>query len=202
MQEAVPVNTGSMVAVMGVDEDSLKAKITENSELLVEIANINSPGQIVLAGRKDDMAKFSEILNAGGAKTIPLNVSAPLHCSLMKPAADKLALDLDKTEFQDAKINVYSNFTANLINSGEEARQCLKDQVCGTVNWTKQIQNIISNEVISSAIEFGPNGVLSKLMKRIDPKIARHEIYDSKSLEATSTSILGDRANVTLWVND
>ena len=189
MQNAVPVDAGAMIAVMGMDEEPLQDLINKNPNLLVEIANINSPGQIVLAGEKAAIGEFSTQLSSAGAKVIPLNVSAPFHCSMMKPAADQLALDLDKTTFNEPKITIYSNFTANKIASGNEAKTRLKEQVCGTVKWTKQMQNMIANEAVDTAVEFGPGGVLTKLLKRIDAKIARHEVYDSVSLGSVKSKL-------------
>jgi [acyl-carrier-protein] S-malonyltransferase len=107
----------------------------------------------------------------------------------MKPAADLLAADLDKINFNAPKFPVYSNFMAQKITDAETARQCLKDQVCGTVKWTSQMKNIISNENISTCIEFGPGGVLTKLMKRIDSSVKRYEVYDSESLILANSNL-------------
>lgn len=189
MQEAVPVGTGSMLAVMGMEAEKLQQILNNNPKLLVEIANINSPGQVVLAGKKEDVDACSSILSAEGGKTIPLNVSAPFHCSLMKPAADALSKDLDNITFKEPAIPVYSNFTSKKINSSAEARKCLKDQVCGTVSWTSEIQNICEFEGIDATVEFGPGGVLSKLMKRINPLPTRYEIYDYPSLNKTKENL-------------
>lgn len=189
MQQAVPVGTGAMLAVMGMETEALQNILDQNSHLLVEIANINSPGQIVLAGKKEDIGIITELLGKEGAKTIPLNVSAPFHCSLMKPAAELLTKDLDAITFNEPKIPVYSNYTTKRIMSGEEARQCLKDQVCGTVNWTSQIKNICEAEGIEATIEFGPGGVLTKLMKRIHAVPARFEVFDLDSLTKVRSSL-------------
>jgi len=189
MQEAIPVGVGAMVAVMGMDEDKLRDSLANFNNGVVEIANINSPGQIVLAGEKQAVSKFTEVLNGLGAKTILLNVSAPFHCGLMKPAADKLALDLDKVEFKAPEIKAYSNFSTKEIKTAEDAKNLLKEQVCGTVNWTKELLNIFEENDVQSSIEFGPGGVLSKLMKRINPKISRFEVFDFASLENAKSKL-------------
>ena len=189
MQEAVPVNTGSMAAVMGVEESELNQLIDLNPLKKVEIANINSPGQIVIAGERLNVEEFCKILATQGAKVIPLKVSAPFHCSLMKPAAEKLAADLDQIEIATPKIAIYSNFTAQQMRTSDEIRKNLKDQVCGTVRWTQQMQNLVREQASTSSIEFGPGGVLTKLMKRIEPSISRYEIFDFESLENTKSKI-------------
>jgi [acyl-carrier-protein] S-malonyltransferase len=181
MQESVPVGKGSMVAVMGPSEDELVEYIREGAKGVVEIANLNSPGQTVLSGEAEAMKDFSGFLSGKGAKVIPLNVSAPFHSSLMKPAADKLSSDLDAITFNKPEFPVYSNFTAREITTGDEARDLLKKQVCGTVRWTSEMKNLMEEQSITHAIEFGPGGVLSKLLKRTIPEVKRFEVSDPES---------------------
>jgi len=190
MQEAVPLGKGAMSAVMGPSEEEILNYIKDGAEGIVEVANLNSPGQIVLAGEAAAMAKFGEFLATKGAKVIPLKVSAPFHSSLMKPAADALAKDLDSTTFSEGKFTVYSNVTAQKINSPEEARELLKKQVCGTVRWTNEINAIINENNVTHSIEFGPGGVLSKLLKRTIPEVIRHEVYDPTSAEKAKDAVL------------
>ena len=136
MQEAVPVGLGGMLAVMGLGEEEILdfcSKVTgsDGNGGIVEIANLNCPGQTVVAGDKKGLAEFQDI--ASGSKIIPLNVSAPFHCSLMKPAADNLAKDLDAISFNEPKIPVVANVTAKAIASAEESKELLKQQVCSSV---------------------------------------------------------------------
>lgn len=183
MQEAVEPGAGKMVAVMGPNEDEIRAALAEVKEGVAEIANFNSPGQTVVAGDNLGVDTFARVLQERGGKIIPLNVSAPFHCSLMKPAADKLARDLDAISFQDPAFPIYANVTGHAVETGEQARDLLKQQVCGSVRWTDCILNAVSERGITHAVEFGAGGVLSKLLKRIKPEVARFEVPDLQSLE-------------------
>lgn len=183
MQEAVPFGKGAMAAVMGPSEEEITNYIKEGASGVVEIANLNSPGQTVLSGEVDAMKSFYAFLAEKGAKVIPLNVSAPFHCSLMEDAAVKLSSDLDAITFNDPKFPVYANYTAKLIDSGSSARELLKKQVCGTVRWTSQVTNLVSEQSITHAIEFGAGSVLSKLLKRTLPDVKRFEVSDPESAE-------------------
>lgn len=189
MQEAVPVGTGSMLAVMGPTEAEILGLIKDKANGIVEIANLNSPGQTVLAGEKNAMDAFSTCLSESGAKVIPLNVSAPFHCSLMKPAEISLSKDLDSTSFSDPKLRVYANFTAKQVGSAEEAKELLKKQVCGTVRWTELVTRMLEESSCSTTIEFGPGGVLSKLLKRTVPSTKRYEVSNPESLKKTLESL-------------
>ena len=183
MQEAVAEGEGSMIAVMGKTEEELNEVITTVEKGIVEIANLNCPGQIVVAGDTTGLAEFTEKMSGG--KLIPLNVSAPFHCSLMKPASDKLNKDLDATTFKTPNITVYANYTAKQLTSAEDAREQLKQQVCGSVRWTDSVTQMIAEKNVATCIEFGPGGVLQKLMKKIDSSVARHAIFDTASKEKT-----------------
>ena len=183
MQEAVEPGAGKMVAVMGADESAIRAAIGSVSNGVAEIANLNSPGQTVVAGDVPGVDAFSAAVLAAGGKVIPLNVSAPFHCSLMKPAADKLAKDLDALTFKDPEFPIYANVTAAAVKTGAEARELLKKQVCGSVRWSESMTNAVQSEDITHAVEFGAGGVLSKLLKRIAPGVARIEIENMAGLE-------------------
>lgn len=189
MQEAVPLGVGAMIAVMGPTEEEILNLLNNNADGVVEIANLNSPGQTVLAGEKTAVEKFSKVLSENNAKVIPLNVSAPFHCSLMKPAELALTKDLDTTTFNDPKIDVYANFTANKVKTGEEARDLLKKQVCGTVRWTELVSRMLEESGSDTTIEFGPGGVLSKLLKRTVPQTKRYEVSDPASLVKTREAL-------------
>lgn len=190
MQEAVPAGTGKMLAVMGPNEEEIAKRIRAVSTGTVEIANLNCPGQTVVAGDNEGLDAFAAGLGAT-AKLIPLNVSAPFHCRLMQPAAEALARDLDAIRFQDPKFPIYANVTAAIVRTGEQARELLKQQVCATVRWTDSMQNMIAEQAITLAVEFGPGGVLSKLLKRIGDAVARTEIFDSPSLKRARV-VLGE----------
>ncbi len=186
MQEAVAPGAGKMVAIMGPTEAEIQGIIDEVDIGVKEIANLNSPGQTVVAGDVAGVDAFSEKMKEQGAKVIPLQVSAPFHCSLMKPAADKLALDLDAITFNDPSFPVYCNSQARAVTTGAEARECLKEQVCASVRWTDSMNNMIEEQNIERVIEFGAGGVLSKLMKRINKDIARSEVFDPESAKTIS----------------
>jgi [acyl-carrier-protein] S-malonyltransferase len=182
MQEAVPQGQGKMVAVMGPGEQEIRAVIGALEEGIVEIANLNCPGQTVVAGEAKAIDIFAEKMSAAGGKIIALNVSAPFHCSLMKPAADKLAKDLDAITFCPPKFSVYSNVSATPIAGAEEAREGLKKQVCSSVRWTESMLKMTQQEQVTHTVEFGAGGVLTKLMKRINSGVARVEVSNPASL--------------------
>lgn len=183
MQEAVPQGQGKMIAVMGPTEKEIQEVINTISSGVVEIANLNSPGQTVVAGDVLGVDTFAPAIQAKGAKVIPLNVSAPFHCRLMQSAAEKLSKDLDAISFNALQFPIYANFSAEAITDPDEAKELLKKQVCGSVRWTDCMLNAIHDQGINSAIEFGCGSVLSKLLKRISPETKRQEVYDLKSLE-------------------
>jgi len=176
MQEAVPKGAGGMLAVMGLSEEDILGFCSKVTQGVAEIANLNCPGQTVVAGDKKGLAEFQDI--ASGSKIIPLNVSAPFHCSLMKPAADNLAKDLDAITFSEPKIKVVANVTAKEITSADESRELLKQQVCSSVRWTDSVNYLVNNLSINETIEFGPGGVLTKLCKRINKEIKREQFDD------------------------
>ena len=184
MQEAVPAGAGKMVAILGPADDDVRKAAGEVTSGVAEVANLNCPGQTVAAGDAAGIDAFAEIMKGRGAKVIPLNVSAPFHCSLMKPAADALKRDLDATNFADPQFPVYTNVTGRAITSGAEARKMLHDQVCSAVRWTESMQNMIKDLAPQAFIEFGAGGVLSNLMKRIDKSQTRLEIHNPATLAA------------------
>lgn len=171
MQAAVPVGTGKMVAVLGKEVAEINDALAKINSGVAEIANINAPGQIVVAGSVEGIAKFSEVM--AGTKMIELPVSAPFHCSLMKPAEEKLREDLAKITFNKPSFPVYANFSAAPVNDPEEIRESLAKQVCGTVRWVESMNKAIAEHNPSEAVEFGYGAVLSGLLKRIKPDLAR-----------------------------
>ena len=169
MQEAVPAGAGAMAALLGGDRETIANICKEVGN--VWPANFNSPGQVVISGTKEAVEQAGIKLKAAGVKKIiPLSVSAPFHCPLMRPAADKLAAQLDKITFHDAKVPVYANVTAKPVTSAAEIKQLLVKQVTGSVLWEDSIKNMVADGV-TSFIEVGPGKVLAGLIKKIDPAV-------------------------------
>jgi [acyl-carrier-protein] S-malonyltransferase len=178
MQEAVPSGVGKMAAILSKEVAEIEDAIKKVSCGCVSIANINAPGQVVIAG--DTNAVDEAISNLGTVKAIPLQVSAPFHCPLMKPAEISLSKDLDALTFKDAKFPVISNFTAKATQSAAELKQNLKDQVCGRVRWVESTQLAAEQFGITSVYEFGAGNVLTGLIKRIDSNLERVNIYSGQ----------------------
>jgi [acyl-carrier-protein] S-malonyltransferase len=182
MQEAVPVGTGRMVAVLGKEVSELQSAIDASGVEVAEIANINAPGQIVVAGSVAGVAGFVEKL--GAAKVIDLPVSAPFHCSLMKPAEERLRKDLASIEFKAPKFPVYQNFTASFSTDPETIRENLALQVCGRVRWVECVENAVREKSPTAAWEYGAGNVLTGLVKRINPNVSRVNIDSPESLSS------------------
>ena len=189
MQEAVPAGAGKMLAVLGPSEEEIMQAISSLEENRTEIANLNSPGQTVVAGDSASIDQFAAHLKEQGVKAIPLNVSAPFHCSLMQSAADNLARDLDAITFADPRFPVYSNVTATATTTGETAKQLLKQQVTGSVRWTESMLNMIKEQDICCTVEFGSGSVLTKLQKRIAASVPRYEISDPATMQSTAEAL-------------
>lgn len=180
MQEAVPVGTGRMVAVLGKEVAELQAAIDASGVEVAEIANINAPGQIVIAGSLAGVAGFVEKL--GTAKVIDLPVSAPFHCSLMKPAEQRLRVDLAGITIKTPKFPVYQNFTASFTNDPEAIRENLALQVCGRVRWVECVENVLKEKTPDVVWEYGAGNVLTGLVKRINSAVPRVNIDSPESL--------------------
>ncbi len=166
MQEAVPIGQGIMLAILG-------AKINDIQDLLnsfkdkgvCEIANDNAEGQVIVSGDKNSVTSFKSLLKEKKIKSIPLKVSAPFHCSLMKPAADKMRDKINNINFQKPKHSILSNVTAKIEKNPESIKKLLIDQIFSTVKWRETIINI-SKEGVSNFIEIGPGKVLTGMVKR------------------------------------
>lgn len=169
MQEAVAVGQGAMSAVIGLDGPAVAAACAEiagETGEAVSAANFNSPEQTVIAGTAGAVAKASELLKQRGAKRVlPLPVSAPFHCALMKPAEENLAPFLDAAPFADLSVPVVTNVDVLANLSGEEAREALRRQVCSPVRWVETVERLARDT--AGAIEVGPGTVLAGLAKRI-----------------------------------
>lgn len=184
MQEAVPVGEGTMAAVLGLDREKILECCKNASQYgVVEVANYNSPGQIVISGKTSAVEHASKLCKEAGAKKIiPLQVSAPFHCSLMRPAADKLAKELDEISFNDAIIPVVSNFTAKPAVNAQELKQLLIKQITGSVLWEDSVNEMI-NLGVDSFVEIGAGRVLTGLIKKISESVKIYNIEDSLSLK-------------------
>ena len=166
MQEAVPLGKGSMIAVLGLKIDELnnlikKAKIKG----VCEIANDNAEGQTIISGDMESINSLKDILKENKKKFIPLNVSAPFHCSLMKPAAVKMKEKINLINFEKPKFDVVCNVTSKPENNPEKIKKLLIDQICSTVRWRESLINMAEVE-INNFIEIGPGKVLSGMAKR------------------------------------
>jgi [acyl-carrier-protein] S-malonyltransferase len=175
MQEAVPEGVGAMAAIIGLPAPEVAAACGEaarESGLVVSPANANSPEQTVIAGHAEAVARASEICKARGAKrALPLPVSAPFHCALMKPAADGLAPSLDALAIGTPRIPVVTNVDASAASSAEEIRSALKRQVVSCVRWVETI-HFLADHGVTRALEIGPGSVLAGLVKRTRGEIA------------------------------
>lgn len=183
MQTAVPLGEGTMAAILGLDHNIVKDICAKASEKgVVEAANINSPGQIVISGTVAGVAEASRLCKEAGAKrVIELQVSAPFHSSLMKPAADKLAEELNKITMKNASIPVVSNVTADYVTDAQTIKELLIKQMTSPVQWENSIMKL-SNDGFDNFIEIGPGKVLTGLIKKINPKALIHNVGDAASL--------------------
>jgi [acyl-carrier-protein] S-malonyltransferase len=171
MQEAVPAGRGKMVAVLGKEPAELEPLAAAAKSGIAQIANVNAAGQVVVAG---DVAGIDEfVAKLVGAKVMPLQVSAPFHCVLMKPAEEKLSKDLDAVTISRAAFPIYANYSAAAAQEPADIRRLLKQQVCGRVRWVECMQHAIAEKKPDVAVEFGAGNVLAGLLKRIAPELAR-----------------------------
>src|SRR6266550_5692003 len=161
MQEAVPVGAGAMAAILGADLDVVMTACEEAAQGQVcSAANINSPGQVVIAGDTAAIDRAIGLLRERGAKrAMKLNVSAPFHCALMQPAQERLAVDLDGIPFKDLAIPIVTNVDAKAINLGADARDALVRQVSQPVRWLQSVEFLI-NQGVQTLVEIGPGKVL------------------------------------------
>jgi [acyl-carrier-protein] S-malonyltransferase len=189
MQEAVPVGTGAMAAVMGADLATVEEACREAQQTEVcSPANINSPNQIVIAGHAAAVDRAVALLKERWSKrAIKLNVSAPFHCELMMPAQERLAAELDKLEFHDLRLPLVTNVDAAAITSGEDAREALVRQVSQPVRWLESVQLLI-REGVQRFIEVGPGKVLCGLVRQIERDANCLNVGDTESLEKAVTS--------------
>ena len=166
MQEAVPVGTGAMAAVIGGELGEIERVCKEASrDQICSIANFNSPGQAVIAGNTEAVDRAIELLSGVAKRVIKLKVSAPFHCALMKPAQDRLATDLEQLNFNEPAMPVVTNVDARPTTAPGELRDALVRQVSAPVRWLESMQLLIQQGV-DTFIEAGPGKVLSGLMRQ------------------------------------
>ncbi|HEY3859039.1 MAG TPA: ACP S-malonyltransferase [Gammaproteobacteria bacterium] len=185
MQEAVPAGQGAMAAIIGLDDDSVRAACAEAAQgEVVEAVNFNAPGQVVIAGTKAAVERAGEVCKAKGAKrALPLPVSAPSHCALMKPAAERLAQKLATLDIQPPRIPVLHNVDVSAHAKPDEIRAALKAQLYSPVRWVETVQKLARDGAVKQ-IEFGPGRVLAGLARRIDKSVEAYSVYDPTTLQA------------------
>jgi len=194
MQDAVPVGTGAMAAILGMESGKVRAVCEATMQATGEVAeavNFNDPLQTVIAGSKAGVEKACEALKAAGAKrALPLPVSAPFHSSLMKPAAERLRERLESLELGEPRIPVINNIDVALEVDADRIRDALYRQAFGPVRWVECIQAIQARG-ISCVVECGPGKVLAGMVKRIDAGLTGLAVYDPASL-AEAKGLLND----------
>jgi len=184
MQEAVPVGLGAMAALLGMPAAAVEDICREAAQgEVVSPANFNSPGQVVISGHKGAVERAVALARGRGAKrAIMLNVSAPFHCALMKPAQERLAKDLDGAAISDPRIPLANNVDAELVRSADRVLEGLKRQVTAPVRW-EQAMRVLLRENVDCFIEVGPGKVLSGLLRQIDPQAECLRIEDRATLK-------------------
>ena len=171
MQNAVPEGEGGMVAVLGSTLDTIENILKDNkNKFIVQIANDNSDGQIVLSGKKNDLNELTKILKLKSIKSILLPVSAPFHCELMSKATNIMKNEIEKLNFKNGENTLISNVTADEISNKDELKILLINQIKSRVRWRESVLNMINKDV-NHFIEMGPGKVLSGLVKRINKKV-------------------------------
>jgi [acyl-carrier-protein] S-malonyltransferase len=186
MQEAVPVGTGSMAAILGMASEAVASVCRDAAQGEVcEAANINSPEQIVISGHVAAVERAVKLADERGAKRAKvLPVSAPFHCSLMKPAQERLAVVLGSVRFASPQFPVVCNVDARPVKDPESAREALVRQVTGSVRWSESMELLVS-QGIETFIEVGPGKVLCGLMRQIDRSKKCVNVEDEASLRKT-----------------
>ncbi len=185
MQQAVPEGAGAMYAIIGLDNETIihACKTAEQGEV-VSAVNFNSPGQVVIAGSKDAVERAAAACKEAGAKrALPLSVSVPSHCALMKPAADQLAVSLESVAVKAPSIAVINNVDVKTENDADAIRTALVRQLYSPVRWTETVEKMAA-QGIEVLVEMGPGKVLTGLTGRIVKELSAQAVNDVKSLEA------------------
>ncbi|AEX52803.1 ACP S-malonyltransferase [Rahnella aquatilis] len=185
MQEAVPAGTGAMYAIIGLDNDSIAKACEESAQgQVVSPVNFNSPGQVVIAGNKEAVERAGAACKEAGAKrALPLPVSVPSHCALMKPAAEKMAIALENVTFSAPQYSVVNNVDVKIETSPEAIRSALVRQLYSPVRWTESVE-FMAAQGVEQLLEVGPGKVLTGLTKRIVDTLTAAAVNDTASLAA------------------
>ena len=187
MQEACEQTSGAMAAMIGADESAVRALA---SECDVDVANLNSPGQIVISGESSKISLAVSLAKEHGIRMAKmLNVAGAYHSRLMNSAFVKLGEELQKTAFGIPAFTVICNVDARPVREPEEIRQSLQDQVTGTVRWTESIEHLVDEEKCELFLEIGPGGVLAGLLNRIRKGTPCLSITDCESVEAAAAAL-------------
>jgi [acyl-carrier-protein] S-malonyltransferase len=190
MAEAVPPGTGSVAALLGLDADSVKQACDEARSIgVVQAANFNSPGQVVIAGEKAAVERAIDVAKSKGCKkAVPLPVSVPVHTPLMQKAADRLAADLAAISWSDLRMPLINNAEAKPIVKAGEIQASLVRQLPASVQWEASVRAMAAMGV-KTFVEIGPGSVLTGLIRRIVPEATTLNVNDPKSLEATRVAL-------------
>jgi [acyl-carrier-protein] S-malonyltransferase len=188
MQAAVPQGVGAMAAILKLPEGKLDQVLAVAAQgEVVSAANLNSPDQVVIAGNSGAVNRAAELAKAAGARrAVLLPVSAPFHCALMAPAQARLRVDLDATEFRDLACPLVNNWQAREIRSGAEAREGVYQQVPNPVRWLETIRHLAAQGV-ARYVEVGAGGVLTGLLRNIDPALDGVKFGEPADLERVRT---------------
>lgn len=189
MQQAVPAGTGAMAAIIGLDDAAIAKACADAAQgEVVAPVNFNSPGQVVIAGHKAAVERAGEACKAAGAKrALPLPVSVPSHCALMRPAAEQLAVDLAALQFNTPAIPVVNNVDVQIAGNADAIKDALIRQLYSPVRWTETIEYFAAQGV-TEVLELGAGKVLSGLIKRINKELNTSSITDSAALSAALTT--------------
>lgn len=190
MQEAVPMGTGAMAAILGLDDDAVRAACDEAAQgQVVEPVNFNAPIQVVIAGHKAAVERAAHAARARGAKrAVMLPVSAPFHSSLLKPAAERLARYLKEVAFNAPRISLVNNVDVVVVSDTEEIKDALARQACHPVRWVEVVRAMAAAGITHVA-ECGPGRVLAGLVKRIDSSLHGFALTDPQSLQQTLAAL-------------
>ncbi|MFB1049606.1 ACP S-malonyltransferase [Paraliobacillus sp. JSM ZJ581] len=185
MEQAYPKGKGTMAAVLGLSQSQLQAEldvIGQETNEIIEIANLNCPGQIVISGDKNAIDQaITKLKEAGAKRVLPLSVSGPFHSSLMKSAAESFAKSLDNIMIEDVTLPTYANVTAERVTDHTEIKQLLVEQLFSTVRFEEIVNDIMKSD-IDAIVEVGNGKVLTGLIKKINRRMKTFTVQDSKSL--------------------
>lgn len=192
MENAVPAGRGTMAAILGLSREEVQAICAASATWgVVEPANYNCPGQIVIAGETRAVAEAGRLaLELGAKKVIPLKVSGPFHSSLLRPAGERLAAELEEVELQDPALPVVANVTADYVEDKEEVKDLLVEQVSRPVLWEDSVRRMLADGV-DTFIEVGPGRALSGFVKKIDRGVRCLQVGDLASLQNTLAELEG-----------